>query len=143
MSELIMAIDPGVQTGYAVGRISDKGKLLVLKSGWLPWKEFVLQLQGSVVDYDTFVYESWRLRLKESRSLVGSDMQSSQCIGCIKLVAWTRGVKLVTQEPSDKVTANAWIKAHGHELPTEPVEHSRDALRHLYYYFYKEHHDQP
>ena len=137
MSEVILAIDPGIETGYAVGRINGKGKLDVLKHGWMPWKEFVVSLHNSTVDYDTFVYESWRLRAKEARSLIGSDLQSSQCIGAIKLVAWTRGIRLVTQEPSDKPTANKWIAAAGIDLPRSEVDHNRDALRHLYYYAFK------
>ena len=137
MAELVMAVDPGIDTGVARGLRNGDGTLEVQFHGWMPWKQFLLALYNSVLDYDTLVYESWRLRAKEARSLIGSDLQSSQCIGGIKLIAWTRNIKLVTQEPSDKPTANRWIEAHGIVLPDSPVEHNRDALRHLYYYHYK------
>lgn len=131
-------MDPGHETGFAVGEITD-GKLVVTSHGWSPWKQFLLALYNTEVQYDTFVYESWRLRAAEARSLIGSDLQSSQCIGGIKLIAWTRSIKLVTQEPSDKPTANRWLAKAGVVLPSSPVEHNRDGLRHLYYYFYKNH----
>ena len=137
MSEHILAIDPGHETGWARGMILND-RLTVTGHGWTPWKEFVMALYNTKEEYDTIVYESWRLRAAEARSLIGSDLQSSQAIGAIKLVAWTRGIKLVTQEPSDKSTANRWIAAAGITLPKSDVEHNRDALRHLYYYYFNQ-----
>ena len=138
MPELIIAIDPGHETGWATGVIHDDGHLEITGHGWTPWKEFVLAFHRSKVPYDTIVYESWRLRRAEALALSGSDMQSSQAIGAIKLTAWIKDIRLVTQEPSDKATANRWLSAAGINLPTGPVEHNRDALRHLYYYYFKQ-----
>lgn len=134
----IMAIDPGVSTGWAIGVVDTEAKTCYLdKHGWTPWQEFVLTFHHRMVGDDPFptvIYESWLLRKNKALTLAGSDMPSSQCIGAIRLSCWLAGAMMVVQHPDHKTPANAWIKAKGLYLPESDVEHNRDAIRHLYYY---------
>lgn len=140
----IIAIDPGIETGYAIGSVDDN-KLTLVKHGWSPWKAFVLAFHERMMEdpYDVVVYESWLLQASKAKQMIGSDMQSSQAIGAIHLSTWLamragHKVKLVTQHPAHKTPANAWIQKLGLYLPTSEVEHNRDGIRHLYYYCIKE-----
>lgn len=140
MTKTIIAIDPGHETGWATGVIEDR-EFHLERHAWHPWKHFALGFHKRMMEdpYDIVVYESWILRAKEAKSLVGSDMQSSQAIGAMKLSVWLAQqagarVELVTQHPANKTPANAWIEKFGLWLPKSEVEHNRDAIRHLYFY---------
>lgn len=137
----IMAIDPGENTGWATGVIED-GKLEVLSHGYTPWQEFVIQFAERMLEdkppYDMVVYESWRLRRSSAMDLVGSDLQSSQCIGGIKLAVWLANknghhVRIRNQEPAIKNVIDS-MKGGKDYLPKSDKEHPRDAVRHMWYY---------
>lgn len=137
----VLALDPGEMAGWARGRIED-GALRVDAFGYDPWKVLSLAVYHRMTGpepYDVVVYEAWRLQKAKALSLVGSDMQSSQCIGCIKLSCWLAGqngnaVTLVNQEPAIKNVIDS-MKGGTDYLPErQEVEHYRDALRHLHYY---------
>lgn len=139
--ERIMAIDPGEMCGWAVGYIED-GELVVEKSGYDPWTNFVVHFHGRMTDgepaYDTIVYESWRLRKSSAMDLIGSDLQSSQCIGAIKLAAWIAqkngyAVRVRSQEPAIKNVIDS-MKGGTDYLPKSDKMHPKDAVRHLWYY---------
>ncbi len=133
----IIAIDPGEMTGWAIGTIED-GKLTLEQFGYDPWKQFVVNLakvQAGDDPFGTIVYESWRLRPQNAKQLTGSDFPSSQCIGAIKLSAWTSGAALATSEPSNKPVIDRQMGSADAYLPKrDTVEHYRDAIRHLYWY---------
>lgn len=137
----ILAVDPGLDTGWAEGEITDGG-LHVIRHGWTKWKPWARALHDKLTQdeqkpYDVIVYETWKLTSQGAKTLLGSDMQSSQCIGCIWL-AWDRSphtIKLANQAPAIKNTIDKWMGGTGY-LPSSDVEHNRDALRHLYYYAY-------
>lgn len=132
----VAALDPGEQTGYAFGRIEDD--ILTIESyGYLPWVQFCYRLYNTQLSDDPFrviVYESWRLR--KTKELYGSDLQSVQCVGQIKACAqWVEPhAVLVTNEPAYKPVADRFMESYGIELPTGEVEHHRDAIRHLVHY---------
>lgn len=139
----ILALDPGEATGWAWGTLDDEGLLQVGGSGWDPWKTVVMHLAQKQVlaatrEYDVLVYEAWRLRGSVAKSLVGSDMQSSQAVGCIKLCGWLSGARIVSQEPSIKPVIDKIMGGPDAYLPSSPVDHNKDALRHLYYFATKE-----
>ena len=139
----ILALDPGEATGWAWGDLDENGDLTVGASGWDPWKSVVMHLAQKQVlasqrTYDTLVYETWRLRGSSAKQLIGSDMQSSQCVGCIKLCGWLSGARIVGQEPAIKDVIDAIMGGPAAYLPASPVDHNKDALRHLYMFAYKE-----
>lgn len=153
----IIAFDPGEQTGYATGFVDEtdgRPYLYVTGAGYAPWKVVLLQYARSMLGehdkpssfprYRDTVYESWRLRGDAAMSLIGSDLQSSQFIGGMKLVVWRlqqagQIAELHTNEPGNKPSIDGWMKAAGmgDYLPSSPVEHNRDALRHLHFHAIK------
>lgn len=136
----VIAIDPGEMTGWARGVIDD-GVCEVNAHGYTPWQEFVVALHDRMTGdapYDVVVYESWRLRRSSALELVGSDLQSSQCIGAIKLSCWLaqkggRAVRVRNQEPAIKNVIDA-MKGGTDYLPKSDKEHNRDAVRHFWFY---------
>lgn len=137
----IIALDPGHQTGWARGVI-EEGRLKDVVHGWSDWRSLSLALHKTMTGpepYDIVVFEDWRLRASSAREMLGSDMQSSQGIGAIRLCCWLamangHPVIIEVQQPSHKAPANALIERYGLKLPKSEVEHNRDALRHLWYY---------
>lgn len=135
----VLAIDPGEMTGWARGEITD-GVCEVHAHGYTPWQDFVIALYHRMArdPYDAVVYESWRLRKSSAMDLVGSDLQSSQCIGAIKLSCWLaqqdgKVVQVRNQEPAIKNVIDA-MKGGTEYLPKSDKEHNKDAVRHLWYF---------
>ncbi len=114
-----------------------------------PWKDFLLRFyktQQGDNPFNIVVYEAWRLRASKAKSLTGSDMQSVQCVGGLKLISWVTGVTtLHTQEPAIKPIADKYMAAFGHPdyLPDSDAEHPKDAVRHLWYYAITKHEVKP
>lgn len=136
-SVLVAAFDPGEQTGWAYAHVDDNG-LHNLSFGYDPWKVVaarVLNRQLGDNPFEVVVYESFRLRAPNAKQLVGSDFQTPQCIGALKVAAWHSGALLVTSEPSNKPVIDAAMGGPEQYLPKRhQVEHYRDAVRHLYWY---------
>lgn len=150
MAELrVIAFDPGEQTGWARGVLhTETGRadgyepqLEVESWGYDPWKPTALAFYRTMTGedpYDVVIYETWRLRKDKALELAGSDMQSSQFIGCVKLAVWVaqavQPVRILSQGPNIKPIIDAW-KGGTAYLPRdlEGKEHARDALRHLWY----------
>jgi hypothetical protein len=136
----VIAIDPGEMTGWARGVIGD-GVCEVHAHGYTPWQDFVIALHDRMTGdepYDVVVYESWRLRRSSALDLVGSDLQSSQCIGAIKLGCWLaqkngRVVRVRNQEPAIKNIIDS-MKGGTDYLPKSDKEHNKDAVRHFWFY---------
>jgi hypothetical protein len=140
----VLALDPGEATGWAWGTVTD-GELEVGGWGFDPWKTVAMhlatkQVLGNAREYDVLVYEAWRLRATAAKQLIGSDMQSSQMVGCIKLCGWLSGARIVSQEPAIKPVADKMMGGPETYLPRSTVDHDRDALRHLHYFHLKEKH---
>lgn len=141
----VIAIDPGVTTGWAIGEVDAAvGTLEVLQSGYTPWREFALMLHDAMTDdarrFQVVVYETWLLYRKNAMDLVGSRMESSQCVGCIWMateLARREGhrVTLLDQPAAFKKVIDGRMGGPDAYLPKSDVEHDRDALRHLWYWF--------
>jgi hypothetical protein len=139
--ERVLAIDPGERVGWARGVMYHGGDdpscgFGDIVQGVTPLKDFALKLGKVIGEYDTVVYETWRLYPHMAKKLVGNDMQSSQLVGIIRYLVWaTPQVKLVSQGANVKDMADsaygAWL-APRFELSTE--EHDKDALRPLRWY---------
>lgn len=136
MTRRVIAFDPGEQTGWAFADLSPAG-IENLKFGYSPWKVAVSELLRAQLGenpFDAVVYESWRLRSTKAKELVGSDLQSSQCIGGIKLAAWHSNAFLISSEPSNKPVIDQMMGGTEYLPARDQVEHYRDAVRHLYWY---------
>lgn len=132
----IMAVDPGEMTGWAIGTLTD-GSLVIDQYGYDPWKVYAINLanvQKGENPFDIIVYESWRLRPQNAKQLVGSDFPSSQCIGAIKISAWTSGATLATSEPAYKPVIDRQMGGTDYLPKRDTVEHYRDAIRHICWY---------
>jgi hypothetical protein len=111
--------------------------------GITPLKDMALALAKNIGKYDTVIYETWRLYAHKAKYLIGGDMQSSQFIGMVRLLAWLNpSVKLVSQGANcmttgDKVATPA-IREILNNLPKSHDEsHDGSALRHLSYYYFQ------
>ena len=140
----VMAIDPGVTTGWAIGNYDAATKTLAVEaSGYTPWREFAVMIFEAMQDperrFDHVVYETWRLYKTHAMTQVGSDMPSSQCVGCIWLAVEmaNRGGHRCTisdQPAAYKKVIDARMGGPETYLPKSEVDHDRDALRHLWYW---------
>lgn len=134
----IIAIDPGENTGWAIGTVSQDGVLTIDSYGFDPWKKFCMNYMD-VMDggnpFDVVVYESWRLRPANMKELAGSDLPSSQCVGIIKYGAWKHKKQLVTSEPSNKPVIDKQMGGTDYLPGRDNAEHHRDAVRHLCWFY--------
>ena len=137
----IIAIDPGDQTGYAIGVLGPGHKFEVHDWGYTDWKTFVINYDKVMLGekpFDIVVYESWRLRATAAKQKTGSTFPEIQCIGCIKLGAWRNKATLFTTEPAYKPVVDGWMGGTEYLPGRDGAEHARDAMRHLYWYAIKE-----
>lgn len=105
-------------------------------------KDFALTLaiqQEAPPLYSRIVYETWRLKPNKAKSLIGSEMLSSQLVGMIRLTAWRSGAKLYGYGPDRKHVALGSmpddLKAR---FKDSSEQHDQDALMHLWLYFFDE-----
>lgn len=132
----VISIDPGEQTGWAIGRVGD-GSCVLEDFGYTAWKPFCMNYMNVMDSDDPFqvvVYESWRMRSDKAKELIGSDFPSVQCIGIIKYGAWKHKAQLVTSEPAYKNVIDSQMGGTQYLPARDQVEHYRDAVRHFYWY---------
>lgn len=155
----VLAVDPGERVGWATGTITPLGshdqrcRLEVTNHGISFLKDAALAIHKAVViedRIDVLVYETWVLTAKGARVSVGSDMQSSQFVGMVRLAAWLNPrVQLAPQGPAAKTSALKSMRAHpsGDDIRTRLAalpkahddSHDGDALLHLWTYFFNRH----
>lgn len=160
----VLAVDPGESVGWARATIAERdlmhGGQIVKQS--IPWldveahgiaylKDMAQAIYKAVVvedRYDVIVYETFLLTAKGARVMVGSDLQTAQFVGMVRLCAWLNGrVVLVPQGPAAMSSANKSVKSHPSgddiqarlaKLPKSHDEsHDGSALRHLWTYFFE------
>lgn len=129
----LIAFDPGTETGWAAGEITD-GRLTILDHGWLGWWPCALKYARTMdtAPFDETIFEGWRLTAVGGKTLRGSDMPWSQFIGVMKYAAHLAGTPTYEQPPAYKSVINTRMDGHKW-LPASDVEHNRDAIRHLVY----------
>jgi hypothetical protein len=130
----IIALDPGVTTGYATGVI-DNGKLGAV-SGQARWNEYELFLQLEFAKPQIVVYERFDFRRGQSRmELFPRNLIGVICLYVQKRAAENDPVEVAPQMPvegknyyTDKVLKN-------HKMFKVGNPHANDAMRHLLHWF--------
>jgi hypothetical protein len=144
----IIFIDPGEKCGWVRADVDDKGNWHRVRHGITPLKDMAITLNDKQnVDayapvYDVIGYEVFRLYKTHALQQVGSDMQTSQMVGMIRLIAWLSGSKIVSQGANAKRPAEAsappWLKKYLAKFPKRHDEaHDYDALLHLWSWTFK------
>ena len=124
---LILSLDPGGTTGYAIFEVEDEQQAELIKRG---------QIQGGIkgfldfhwdvledMNFDLIVCESFTLR----EGIYGADLSPVSIIGALEALYPT--TKLVYQEPKLKpLCDDERLKKLGLHVPGRP--HANDAVRH-------------
>lgn len=137
MTERVLVIDPGERVGWARCVIED-GTIVPdsVVQGVTPLKDFAMKLATSIENYDTVVYETWRLRPDMAKRMVGNDFQPVQLIGMIRLLGWQHPeIKLKSLGPNTKSTGRKVMPDYiAERLQHSSEEHDKDALDLLSFY---------
>lgn len=143
VSEQILVVDPGERVGWCRCVISDEGQIDLLTHGITPLKDMALKVHEVAGNYDTIIYETYRIYAHLAKQHIGSDIPTAQFVGMVKLSAWLNPkVKLVGQGATCMTTgakvAPPVIQEVIDRLPKSHDEsHDGSALRHLSFYWFK------
>lgn len=127
----LLALDPGVTTGYCNGLIEDG--LMVVVTGQHRWSQRDLYESIKLLDPEVIVYESFEFRRGSRDNL---ELYSRELIGVTELyIDQHDGVSGHVQSPSQVMMyfTDKKLKADGIYKPGRP--HANDAARHLLYWF--------
>jgi type III secretion system FlhB-like substrate exporter len=142
MTERILVVDPGERVGWAHANITSND-VEVTGHGITPLKDFALKLHEVAGNYDTIIYEQYRIYAHLAKQHIGSDIPTAQFVGMVKLCAWLNPqVKLVSQGANCMKTgvkvAPPAIAEILERLPKSHDEaHDGSALAHLSFYWFK------
>ena len=132
----VVAFDPGRTTGYAMGDIDEKGKMLVV-TGQVEFTRAALLTQLEWYDPDVIVYERFDFRRSNRYQRDKVDLYPRELIGIIELYGETHSgsVRLDTQSASAAkgYFTDRKLKEDGVYKPGKP--HANDAARHLCHWF--------
>ena len=131
----VIALDPGITTGYVSGLIED-GKLK-LASGQAKWNELGLYSQLCIGKPDIIVYERFEYRSVKHGSygdLSNVELFPRNLIGVINLYAQQNEITCYPQMPTSALGKNAYFSDN--KLKTAGVykvanPHANDAMRHI------------
>lgn len=152
----VLALDPGERVGWARGVVVPRSvehddELVVEDHGIAFLKDAALAVHKAVVienRIDVVVFEKWVLTARGAKVSVGSDMQSSQFVGMVRMCGWLNPrVQLVGQMPANKTSATKSMRSHPSgvkiqeriaKLPKSHDDaHDGDALLHLWHFFFE------
>jgi hypothetical protein len=130
-------------TGWAVfedGNLTEFGTIsasdFTTQEGyWYEHEALIAIKQPNIV-----VCESYKLFASKQKAQTWSQMETPQLIGYLRMMCWKRRIKIVFQDPSDKVRVNDNVlvkeglfekKGSHHYCMNKPTNlHVRDAIRH-------------
>lgn len=147
----VIAIDPGERVGWATAEAvfdpalgEDRRGLFLTNHGISLLKPFAMKLADVIENYDVIVYEKFVLFSGErGRSQVGGEIPTAQLVGMIRLLAWQHDKKLVSQsvqvkKTADKTAQGVFKELIEGEVKTHDDAHDIDAIRHLWYWYWKQ-----
>lgn len=128
----VVAFDPGVTTGYAMGDINEDGKMLVV-TGQEKWSQRDLHNNLEWYKPDYIIYESFEFRRNRKKDRV--NLYPRELIGVIELYADVNNIRAHVQTPSQVMVyyTDQRLKEDKVYKPTKP--HANDAARHILYWF--------
>ncbi len=137
---LILALDPGVTTGYAIGRATGPVTFDVLELGEIPWETRLSRLMELIEtkNFDVIVMEDFRLYKHAAHAQVNSNFPSVHVIGAVEafvyrsFAAFGFQTKIVFQPAS--VRQNVKVNVVHVDLTVGKGPHVLDAYLHLKYY---------
>lgn len=144
MTERVLVIDPGERIGWChavLDREASPG-VLVTGHGITPAWDFLKKLGEVIGNYDTVVYETYRIYAHLAKQHIGSDVPTAQVVGVIRYLAMLNPqVKLVSQGASVQKNglkvAPPQIQEILERLPKAHDEaHDGSALAHLSHYWW-------
>lgn len=129
--EWLLAIDPGLTTGWAIfknGVVNDLGSIRGVRE-FITWLEEVPNKYGPVT---VIVVETYKLFRGKAQQQIGSEFEAVQVIGACDSWAMRNEVELIKQPSSILEIAPKWSK-----MPM-PRDHSKShhvaAYNHAFYY---------
>ena len=132
----ILAIDPGVTSGLALGQTNDDGsKFRILNTGERKLSPFDLFGMLESLQPQIIVAESFEFRNTKS-DRTGTRLDSRNLLGVCELWAEANDCRYILQTPAQAKGSfpNPKLKQYG--AYTVGSEHARDAARHILYWAY-------
>lgn len=133
---LLIALDPGETTGYAVYQ---NGKLI--DAGQLPTSYIIQGIQSLEPLLDKYldqkpycVFENYRIYSWKTETHTWAELHTPQMLGVIETLCYVRGIKCSRQmaQQAKQFCTDDKLKMWGYYKPG--LKHARDAIRHGCYY---------
>jgi len=116
----LLAVDPGISSGYA---LYDGNKLeFGVVELWHGLDALIDRFKPDVV-----IVENFRLFPHMAKSLANNTFLTVRVIGVVQYICELRGIKLIEQEPSVKM-------GYPIRKPREMAEHAKDSVQHIIHY---------
>lgn len=145
MSNLLITIDPGKASGFAVLDYTDLSDIKILQSAELTQMDTIFEVDTLLSDADELdnvasyeiVMEKFTITAQTGKN-TNAENWSPEIIGAVKYLAWKYGVKFSEQTPAEakNFVPNERMKAVG-IWHVGGEGHARDALRHGVLYLVK------
>lgn len=130
----LLAIDPGLATGYSVWLDARPGRQGDVR-GMSKFDDWLVEYVGKYGKPDIIVMEKFELFRWKAEKQSGSNMPASKVIGKVELWAKMHKIPIVMQAPSILPVAQKWSKI---KMPSNHDQsHHIAALNHAVYYLVK------
>lgn len=132
----ILAVDPGVTTGYVIVEYLGADHITLLKAGVLKGVRVCVETLLREPDIDVYVCEDFKLATVMAKEVSVNDpyLHSAQIIGALKCMV--KKHQFVLQGPSERASKDALQKLFG----DVKNRHVKDALRHAITYILRDLH---
>jgi hypothetical protein len=128
---IIISFDPGMTTGYAIGRKTEMRVFELVGAGQFGWLDRFQTCQDLLTNHipTLVVAEDFQLFEHAKNSQVGSRFPSARLIGTLDFLCWQLGIAFVLQPPS----VRKMVEDIKHDVD-KGQPHALDAYRHLRYW---------
>lgn len=129
----IVAFDPGVTSGLAIGTYEQDGKFKLVRCAEIAWEERFQAILDAVVGADWIVYERFALYKTHAQEMINNEFPSVQFIGAIQMAAYQSGKldRIYTQAAHER--KNVEILTLDRKAAAGSA-HKADAYMHLRYF---------